>query len=665
MILRHILGIFLLSGIVLYGEVANADSSPLKAEDVKIYHQAFNALDNGQFTQAISLARKAHDSELLKVILWKYYLASGSGANFTDITGFIRSHPTWPSLSQMNLRAESVILETTPVNQVIEWFDANPPQTANGVIAYATALREINRLDDLENFVKKAWEKTNFTSAQEQDFLKNFGKFIDSDSDIKRLEYFSWDHQTAIISSCYSRVHPDYQILSEARLALYNHKKNIDVFLNKVPTSLRNNQGLLYEQIRYYRQEDNDDLAISFIQQRPEKPIHPELFWSEEVQIIRHKIAKGQYDQAYALSSHHPLSFGTGFAEAEWLSGWLSLRFLNNPERAYSHFLTMFHHVTTPQSIARASYWLAQSLDQMKLSEESTDWYKKAAQNITTFYGQVALSHLSPENRSDFPREPEVTAEDIKKFDKQELIGIVHRLSQIHYDDLYRIFLTRFAEVTDDSDYKMLTAQLAHHLNRDDIAVSISRISERQWVPLVNLGYPILPISTISVPEKSLILAIIRQESAFQQQISSSAGALGLMQLMPETATKLARDNHIKFQKKSKFIDELTKNPSLNMKLGSLYLQNLIDNFNGSYILAIASYNAGPGRIRRWINDFGDPRDPKIDPIDWIEKIPFSETRGYVQRVLEGLQLYRHKFGLQNNQIIDYDLKRFHGDTLK
>ena len=253
------------------------------------------------------------------------------------------------------------------------------------------------------------------------------------------------------------------------------------------------------------------------------------------------------------------------------------------------------------------------------------------------------------------PAAPQPLAQDTEAFEHHELVHIVRLLSEIGENDLTRSFLFRLNDLLRTTGQRVLLANLATSLGRDEIAVSVAKRLEREGIWLIPAGYPLLSQVAADQPERALVLGVIRQESAFHEGAVSSVGARGLMQLMPDTALKVARDQGVAFKQKDALTAALTADPSLNIKLGSAYLQGLLNNFNGSYVLAVASYNAGPNRAKQWMQSLGDPHS--VDPVDWIESIPFTETRGYVQRVLEGTQIYRRLLG-QTASSLDHDLTR-------
>ena len=345
---------------------------------------------------------------------------------------------------------------------------------------------------------------------------------------------------------------------------------------------------------------------------------------------------------AYKLATSHFQTDGADFAEAEWLAGWIALRKLNRPDEALRHFQTLYDNVSYPVSRARAAYWLARTYEVKEQNNTATRWYREAASYITCFYGQLAAGHLLESERKSLPKEPEPSDKDVAAFEARDLTHVVRLLAD--FDDRrreVRSFMIAIARTAKTPIDWTLATRLAQDTGRYDLAVAISKLALQNGVVLSNSGYPALePVNAASeqFPDPTILHAVVRQESAFDAEAISNAGARGLMQLMPETALRVARRLKMPFSK-----NRLTRDPTYNLRLGQAYLADMLGEYDGSLILALAAYNAGPVRVERWLETYGDPGPSIYDAIDWTESIPFSETRNYVQRVLENLAVYRSR----------------------
>lgn len=645
--------------VALLAGAAPAKADLLSADDEKIYRQAFDAAHNDHYDWAQAAAAKAHDKLLAKVLQWLYYTQANSGANFAEITSFIRTNPTWPQIATLQRRAEEVISAATPDGVVLDWFSTTAPQTVDGAMAYGRALINAGQTEKAERLLRDAWIDGNFGPIQERQFLTGFQDLLRDEDDVARLDRLLWNHQEQAAARQLSRVDDSYRQLAQARMALDNEASNAETLAARLPERFRNDPGLVYELLRYRRQHDKDEQAISLLSHPAADKLHPELWWTERAILARRALNQGHVSQAYEIARGHGQKDGTGFADAEWLSGWIALRFLGDQEVALGHFSRMFERVGSAQSRARAAYWAGRACEALGRGDDSVRWYNMAAVHITTFYGQLAAGRLDREQLWPLPADPQPTAADTAAFERQELVRAARMLGQIKETDLIRPFMVRMAELTDSPGSRALAAGLAGTLGRSDIAVSVAKRSERDGVPLITSGYPVPRLNTPERPERALVLGVIRQESAFYHQAVSPAGARGLMQLMPTTAAKLAKTMKVIFKKKEALAEALTHDPGLNVKLGAAYLDDLLSDFDGSYILSVAAYNAGPSRVKKWLHDMGDPRQTEVDAIDWIESIPFSETRNYVQRVLEGVQVYRRRLGATDLTLsLEGDVKR-------
>jgi soluble lytic murein transglycosylase len=633
-----------------------AEAASLSAEDEKIYKLCFDSARKQKFDWALAGAKKAHNRLLAKVLAWQYYVTPSSGADFDEIIAFIRANPEWPQQATLSRRAEEAITAATPKSAILEWFDQHPPQTVDGATAYAKALIDQGRIDPATELVRKFWVSGNFGQVQERQFLNNFEDFLRDEDELARLDRLLWDHQDGAARQQAQRVDGDHRLLAQARIAFDNEASNAESLAARLPAGVKNDPGLIYEWVRYRRNHDKDDDAIQLLRHPSHDLGRPDLWWTERAVLARRALQHGNVSVAYDTAQNHGQTGGSGYAEAEWLSGWIALRFLGDPTQGLDHFARMYDHVSTPQSRSRAAYWAGRAAASLGQGDESVRWYNLAAQHVTTFYGQLAVTHVHQDQLWPLPPDPRPTAEDRAEFEKQEMVQVAHLLGQIKETDLVKPFMLRMNEMAQTQGQRELAAELAISLNRADIAVTVARQSERQGVPLIASGYPMLHAPAAKA-EPALVLGLIRQESAFHYDAVSSAGALGLMQLMPQTAAKLAKALKVVFKRKDSLNNALTHDPALNMKLGAAYLGDLLTDFNGSYVLSVAAYNAGPARIKKWIKDMGDPRTPETDAVDWIESIPFSETRNYVQRVLEGTQIYRRKLGAKE-AMLDRDIKK-------
>lgn len=652
-----------LAWIGLSFDPSTARAGLLSPDDERIYRSAFQAADDGKFDYARGLARKAPNPLLDHVLAWLEYQHPGSGATFEQITQFVRANPTWPQIPTLTRRAEEAISAATPNDLLRAWFEAYPPSTAEGAMAYARALQAEGAGDKATELLRHAWVAFSFGPVQEREMLTHFADAIRPGDDVARLDRLLWDRQYDAATTQMRRVDEGRKRLARARMALARESSRGEALATNVFEADRHDPGLVYELTRYRREHDHEDDAIALLKDPGADKGRPDLWWSERSALARYALEKGNITQAYQIASNHGAIEGQPYMEAEWLAGWIALRFLHDTQTAQEHFSRLYEHVVTPVGRGRGAYWTGRAYEEAGDVASAQHWYGLAAENVTSFYGQLAAARCGHDGLGALPSDPTPTTDDIANFQRDELARVARVLGEIGQTDLMRAFLLRLVEVSSSPGMRTQAAALAVEMDRPDIAITVAHRSEREGIPLLASGYPIPPLSIADNPERALVLGLVRQESGFHHEAVSSAGARGLMQLMPATAAKLARAINLVFKRKNALAVALTQNPGLNLKLGSAYLADLLNQFNGSYILAIAAYNAGPSRVEKWVREYGDPRTRDVDAVDWIESIPFAETRNYVQRVMEGVQVYRRRLGGTGVALtLDEDLKRPRGD---
>ena len=619
--------------------------APLSPADVVTYRAAFLAMNADAWDSALAAASQASDPVLAKVIEGLYLARDESEAPFTDVVGFIIANPDWPNISDLRRAAERQMPEDLPPAFAAAWFADYPPLTFDAVMRYAEALAALDRDERLRELVNERWTTIRVTEDQQRQFLDRFGNLLAPGAHEARLEALLWANRATEARRILPMVSRGLQALANARIRLASRRRSgVDRAVAAVPDSLADDGGLIYERVRWRRRADLTEGAVELLDRQPENPTNLRRWWTERNILARRLFAEEDYQGAYDLVAAHKQETGIPFAQAEWLAGWLALRFNGRPDLARDHFRRLFDSVTTPISLARGAYWVGRSYEAMSDQANATNWYRLAALYDTTFYGQLSAGKLNQPSVAGLPREPDIPIETAEAFAVSELTRIVLALDQIDEQALSDRFLRSMSRGAQDDPVRLaLTTQLASEIERRHIAVRNAKRAVSIGPPLIQASYPILPLPRASpVPETALLLALIRQESEFRVDAVSRSGARGLMQLMPATARRMSNALGLPHS-----LRRLTADPDHNIQLGSEYLARMLDRFDGSYILAVASYNAGPTNVERWMEQWGDPRRPGVDVVDWIESIPFYETRNYVQRVLENTQVYRLRRGEQ------------------
>lgn len=614
----------------------------LTARDREVFTEAMRAVEARQWSKAIGAVARSDKAILQRIVNWAYIREPGNHVTFSERTAFIANNPGWPGLQTIQRRAEESLDESVTVTVpavLIGWFSTHPPLSAGGKAAYARALRISGETEKSIPIAREAWRAGMFDRGGAQGFLELFGADIRPEDDIARLEHLLYEENTLSAERQLSRVDPVTAQVGRARIALMTSAGNVEGLVAAIPAAKLDDPGLVYDRVKWRRKQDKSEAARALLPQFPDRGPRPDLMWKERNLLARDALNAGLITEAYAIAKNHgELDAAGGLADAEWLAGWIALRFLKDGEAALAHFEKVYDTVQIPANVARGAYWTGRSAEFLGRSDLADDWYRRAATYVTTYYGQLALSRIKSEPIPALSDDPVPSVEDRNAFEGRELTQAMRALADVHNKTYLRAFVLALADSSDDVAERHLAAEFADRMGHPEWGVSLSREAARDGIPLLTYGYPLPAYPVPSDPERAFVLGIARQESNFDPNAISSAGALGLMQLMPPTAKQVAKKQGVKYVQ-----SRLTSDPAYNLTLGSAFLHSLVDNFDGSYVMAAAAYNAGPGRVRQWVRQFGDPRDGQTDPVDWVEMIPFSETRGYVQRVMENVMIYRAK----------------------
>lgn len=616
----------------------------LSGSEVSIYREAVRAADAGRLSEAAALAARGSNPGAAKLVRW-IALTTPGGGTFSEISAFLRENPDWPGVAALKRRAERELVQAGDTGTLLNWFDRNPPVSTDGVTAYAEALIAAGREERAAGLVRAHWTGTSPSPADETAFLARFGRYLRPQEHAARLSRLLWERESAAAQRMTPLLDSNQIALLNARLALQAGRPGADGLADAVGGRAARDPGLLYDLLRYHRQKDNDAAARAVLERAPENLERPTLWWRERQVQVRRLLDQGDARAAYRLAAAHGAAEdedGLGEADAEFLAGWIALRFLNEPSRGLKHFERLFNNATAPITLARGAYWAGRAEDADGDKSSARRWYEKAAPYGSTYYGQLA-AHALGRPHAAVPAEPKPSSSAQSAFERKELVQAARMLAQIAgaNDDRTAAFVRRIALDARTPDDLALSARLAQQIGRPDLAIAAAKQAAQLHVYLMETGYPVLAVARTAQPEAALTHAIIRQESTFNTNVVSSAGARGLMQLMPATAKLTAGKLGIKHQRDAQLVND----PAYNVKLGSAYLASQIERFDGSYAMAAAAYNAGPGRVVRWMEMYGDPRTGAVDWVDWVERIPFYETRNYVQRVMEALVVYRQRLG--------------------
>ncbi len=641
--LTGVLGAAALVVLAFSAVPSSAVADTLSATQASEFSAALKEAQRGSKKRLDYHARRLKDPLARKILSWYVLFQGGFGTDFDAIDQFTKQNPDWPRQTRLLARAEEALPIDEPHGRIIAWFNGREPVTNLGREKLGDALVRAGERDAGLALIRYAWIEGNFSKAHEKSFYRRHKKRLRSEDHYARAERLMWEGRYWPARRMMYRVNASYRKLIEARVSLRKSRGNVDRLIANVTARYKNDPGLIFERLRWRRKKDRDN-TIDLLANLPDTVPHPEIWWRERAILVRRELQKGHISSAYRIASENGLTadHAAEHAEAEWLSGWIALRFLNDAEIAKTHFKRMYDGVSFPVSRARGAYWTARAAHALGDTETAETWFATAARHPTTYYGQLATAQLDPGSGLSLPPESAIPAELRARFDQHELVRAVRMLAAAGEEERLFSFITHIATLEDDPHWHSLTARLARFSGRPDLAIRVAKNTLRSHGHFVGSGYPTLVPPGLPrrvdarKPETPLVLAIVRQESAYDPLAVSHAGARGLMQLMPATARGVARKAGVRYSKY-----KLTADPDYNLVLGQSYLAELIDDYDGYLPMAVAAYNAGPHRVKQWVKRFGDPRDSDVDAIDWIEMIPFSETRNYVQRVLENVQVYR------------------------
>ncbi len=632
----------------------------LSPTDYETLDNFFNALGKNKTSLAKKYKGELTDSVAISIAHWAYFRSNPKDLDFVEAGQFLNKHSTWPSSERIQKNAEKKITDTADPEAVMTFFNRREPLTGTGKLRMAQAMFAKDKIDAGIFYLRKAWIEHDWSSVQEKEIIRYYGKHLTEEDHWAKADRQLFEIKATNTRRLLSQLSSSYRRMTEARIALLRRDGNAVTLFNRLSADEKKDSGVLHAVTRYYRRGGKETTALKYAKQTPlneQELRNPARWWTEKKLLARWALKNGYHEDAYAMTAYTGLIDGSAFAQAEFEAGWIALRFLNDPDRARPHFAYLNAGVTAPISRARAQYWLGRTFEAAGDRQRAFLHYMVAAEYPLTYYGQLAYEKISDRTLPPgFPEKTTASTEDEVVFNARPLVYAMRVLAEIRRD---REFIT-FARKLDDQLQTSGEYAAYEEFMVDEgmifLSVRAGKVAVKRNADAPSVSYPLIfiPDEAKEFTEQALILGLSRQESEFNPRAFSSARARGMMQMLPSTAKITARKEGIPYYQ-SRLLDDA----SYNLILGSAHLSHLIDRFDGSYIMTLAGYNAGPHRVDRWIREYGDPRDPNVDPVDWVELIPFSETRNYVQRVMENTQIYRAQI---NNEPIpgrlSFDLVR-------
>jgi soluble lytic murein transglycosylase len=642
----------------------------LSSEEAASLRTALKAASAGDLQDARAARDKVSDPAARKLVDWYLYRAGFGTA--AEVRAFLDASPAWPDRRLLIQRSEEALFNSSASSAEIKGFFAGKePATAVGLAALASAYLADKDEARAKALAVKAWTEFHLPAGQEAAFLKRFGSLLTEADHKRRLDRLLFNdsrwlgernERAQYIRRMLPLLSADEKKKAEARLAVFMNAKNSGQLIAKLPPEAQAEWGVAMQMAQALRRQKKDEEAWKILLAEPVATvaIKPDGWWQERRASAYGALKAGKPNLAYDLVRDPGSLSDNAGKDAAFLAGWLALRHLRDAKLALGHFQMLADTADGPLSKARGYYWLGRTHQVLGDAAKAQASFRAASGFIDTFHGQLARLELDPQAATLKVQPPATpTTEEVARFNNLDAVRATVIARKAGLDNsVVRAFLNHLRHhLTAEAEVAML-AHLSQSLGDQLMAVRIGKIAIARGQNLIYYAYPVQGLPAYKPlrhpPEPAVILGIARQESEFDQSTLSGPGARGILQVMPITARHVCRDYKIKCD-----IPRLMKDPVYNTMMGSAYISDRMDEFSGSYVLTLAGYNAGPGRAREWIKEFGDPRDGSVDPIDWIHRIPFEETRDYVQKVLSNIQIYRARLGEEANAVrLKADLKR-------
>jgi soluble lytic murein transglycosylase len=601
---------------------------------------AIDAIRNGNWDKAAQLA--ARDGQVAADVIEWHRLRAGQGT-FQQARAFLGRRPDWPGEAYLRKQIEDKVTQEDDTT-ILSFFAQMPPQTPQGVLAHAAALTRSNKGDEAKANIIKAWGIMPMNATSQALFLAEYEELLKPHHKV-RLDAMLWGRDHTEARQMFDLVGEDDVALAQTRIALQRRAGNVNDLINALSPAMAKDEGLQADRFEWRIRKGlvNDAKTLLLERSTSADALGQPAAWANRRRALaRGEMRSGDPKRAYQMASQHFLESGSHYADLEWLSGYIALRFLKDPEAAYQHFLNHDRAVQSPISQGRAGYWQGRALEAMGKAEDAQKAYAKGAEYQTSFYGLLAAE------RAKLPFDTSLAGHLPQKDWRNSALAVdplfeAGMLLQASGElNLAERFWTHLADQLVPEDIALL-GQAAIDVGQPHLAVMIGKRAARRGLTVAAPYYSLHSLIEMDLPmAPEMTLAIARRESEFDPVVQSGVGARGLMQIMPATAKDVARDLNLSALHTT---DRLTADPDYNARLGAEYLSQMAGRFDGNVVMMAAAYNAGPARPPRWMQDYGDPRKGDIGVVDWVEMIPFRETQNYIMRVAESLPVYRARLG--------------------
>jgi soluble lytic murein transglycosylase len=643
------------------GAFAVAPTASTSAADIAAVKQVLEAARKGKDGDADAAERSIADPLARKLAEWIYLRSDNTTPSFARYAAFIAANPSWPYAALFRRRAENALWNDHVDDATVRaFFAGHKPTTSKGHYVLARALLAQGDRAGAEALVREAWRRDDCSADVESRVLDMFGAMLTREDNRRRMEhrFYSEDVETALRAA--ERVGGIDLIVARARAAVIRKAGNAKALLDAVPAAGRHQAGFVFAQVQWLIKENKPEDAAKVMLTAPRdaaEQVDADQWWQARRILVRKLLDDNDAQTAYRIARDAATPQRDNYrVDQHFTAGWIALRFLHDPKTAAAHFALIAQGTVNPHALGRAGYWQGRAADALGQHAQAKAFYEAAAGYTATYYGQLARARLGlPDLGLIGP--PHFTAQERETLSQTEVVRAVEILYALGENNMLASIYAEIGDTgTDVAGMAMLEEAAAKH-GDGRAMVLLGRYAHARGLPMDYYAYPTVGLpdyKPIAPPiEAAVAYSIARQESDFNQQDISSAHAMGLMQVTPDSAIDSAKRYKVTYNRA-----RLLSDPVYNMQMGAAELSMLIQGYNGSYILTFAGYNAGRGRVHQWIAAYGDPRDPKVDPVDWVERIPLAETRNYVQRIMENLQVYRARFGGGSKLLIEADIKR-------
>lgn len=631
------------------------EAAILLGPDYDAFIRAITAYKGGDFAAGDQALAQIESPLARAAAQWAGLRLHPREAGFARLSKFLAEHSEWPAAAWLRQRVEEALHgDKHPDRLILEYFAARPPKTPAGKLALARVMARRGQPLEVAALVKPMWREDDFNEQLEATTKKEFADYLDAADHKYRADRLLYAEKTGPALRIAAHAGKDALEVARVRAQAINESASDKAFA-ALPAEAQKDPGVIFARIHMLRHRKKISEAAALLRSAPRDPgaiIDGDAWWVERRLIARKLMDLGQFGEAYELCAQHSARSLSYRVEAEFHAGWIALRFLKDPAKAERHFEEIVRIAETPIQKSRGAYWLARAKEAAGAAEAAQAAYADAAQQSTTFYGQLARARLggfdSPLRPTPEPARGEARDESVRAVELYFALGEKELAAQLSADA---------AKALVSEAQLSALAEVAQRRREAKISLTLGKLASYRGIAMDDAAFPAFGVPSFAAlpgsASRAIVYAIARQESAFDPKAVSSAGAMGLMQMIASTARHTAQQTGVGFDLK-KMLDE----PAFNARLGAAHLGMLLDEHKGSYVLAFAAYNAGGKRVKEWIDAYGDPRKSNVDPIDWVERIPISETRNYVQRVIENLTVYRARFGDRETRAPQGDLWR-------